>query len=1526
MPFQRFLLSTLALVLVTTSALAQTAFIENRGQWDPRARFLASLGGVDAWITDDGIVYDFHRDSVGLAPSVDEGAYRPAPVRRSGHVVAMRFVGAGGRAIARPEHRAAGTHNYFLGNDPSRWARNVARFDEVSIGSIRDGIDARVHIDGGSLRYDLIVAPGADPSSVAIAFDGALGVRVDERGELQIATSLGEISHRGLYAYQMHGAVRSRVDCAFAPRADGTVGFTVGEYDRARPLVIDPLVWSRYVGHAGESSAATMAVDSIGTVFIAGSLVLQGYPTSLGAYDNSWNGETDVVVTRLEPGGAQLGYSTYIGGTLFDWASRIAIDRAGFAYLAIMTGSTDFPTTAGAFDESFNGGSLDGVVLKLDQTGSTLVYSTHLGGTETEDGLDIAVDATGAVFVSGWTDSRDFPTTGGVIASTYNGGTTDGFVARVEPNGASLGFSTFLGGGSSDHPTSIALDSIGAFFVGGYTESTDYPTTPGVIKRTLGGPQDAFVTKINPVASVIMYSTFIGGTTHEGLALLEVDAAGEVFMAGQTASSDFPTTPGCYQTARGSQYVVRIDPLGTTLRYATYLGAINDRVGAASLARAGFFCVSGATSSRVYPTSADAVTRGYGGGSTDAYVTIVRPSGATLSYSTYLGGSAGDVGLGIGLDRRGDVYTSGGTASPNFPNTIAGSRAEGLTDFFVAKIGRCLVEAHAGRDRTICQGDAVEIGAVATGGIPEYRYRWRANGVALAADTAVMTVRPETTTVYIVTAEDFVGCDDVDTVVVTVNPAPLVAAGADTAVCAGSSVRIGNPATSGTPPFVYLWQPAAGLSSTRAAQPTARPDSTTSYVVVVTDAKGCTATDTIVVSINRPPVLEPPTAYEICAGDSATLGVTIASGAGPFTYLWTPATGLSSTSVADPRAAPAATTSYRVTVTDANGCSTTSAPMTVTVGSTLRTRIAASGSTRLCPGESVTLDAGDFAQYLWSSGATSRSIVVTTPGRYWVAVTSASGCTGGSDTVQVAAGAPADASFTGATSACPGTLAEYTAAAPAGSTLTWRLDAARGTIESAAGTSPLRVRWSVPGRDTVRLVVASADGCVDSTFVAVTVVAALSPTITPSGATALCSGDSVTLDAGAGFATHTWSNGASTRTIVVREAGDYWVDVTDAGGCGGRSDTVRVVVRPLPAPEITALGTEICAGDSAVLVASPGFDRYDWSNGMTGQRIAVTEAGSYSVTVVDANGCRGVSAPVAIVVHPLPAPPSITQSGDTLIASDAAAWQWLLENVPIDGATARRHVRTDPGSYAVEITDSNGCRSRATVETAERHFAWVDSTSAKLGDRFTVAFIVDPPLRASDGVTAYTVMLRIDPRDLFAHAVRAARSSPGMPLPTLAAGELGGIELRYTGPTAVTGDTLFLLELQGLSTAKPVSPILVGDLDFGRAADVRRAGDGLVLLEGCDVGTFAAGKRVHITSARVDASSGEIVVRYGAPSAARPTLHLLDAAGRSVETMRLEQGIDLEQEARLRVPESGLYIIELRDRAERSATPIVVTR
>ncbi|MCM3541322.1 HYR domain-containing protein, partial [Priestia endophytica] len=288
------------------------------------------------------------------------------------------------------------------------------------------------------------------------------------------------------------------------------------------------------------------------------------FPTTPGAFDTTYNGNGDAFVTKLDPTGSMLIYSTYLGGTNVEVGNDIVVDAGGNAYVTGLTFSTNFPTTPGAFDTTYNG-SGDVFVTKLNPTGSTLIYSTYLGGgTSTEQGEGIAVDAGGNAYVTGFTHSTDFPTTPGAFDTTLSG-FVDAFVTKLNPTGSMLIYSTYLGGTDSDRGFGIALDAGGNAYVTGFTESANFPTTPGAFDTTYNGSGDVFVTKLNPTGSTLIYSTYLGGTNEEGGSGIAVDAGGNAYITGFTNSTDFPTTPGAFDTTLNGNSDAFVTKLGTVL-------------------------------------------------------------------------------------------------------------------------------------------------------------------------------------------------------------------------------------------------------------------------------------------------------------------------------------------------------------------------------------------------------------------------------------------------------------------------------------------------------------------------------------------------------------------------------------------------------------------------------------------------------------------------------------------------------------------------------------------------------------------------------------------------------------------------------------------------------------------------------------------------------------------------------------------------------------------------------------------------
>jgi hypothetical protein len=387
-----------------------------------------------------------------------------------------------------------------------------------------------------------------------------------------------------------------------------------------------------------------------------------------------------------------LDYSTYLGGSGRDQGFGIAVDSTGNAYVTGETTSANFPITPGTVQSFFSGGFFpDAFVAKLNAAGSALVYSTYLGGNGRDQGFGIAVDTEGNAYVAGATFSTNFPTTPGALKRLL-GGIEDAFVAKLNPTGSALVYSTYVGGSSTDFALGIALDAAGNAYVTGGTHSADFPISPGAFQTSLpGGVDDVFVTKMNPTGSAIVYSTYVGGAgSDEGFGI-SVDASGSAYVAGETTSSNFPTSPGAAQAAyHGGQdgFVIKLDTGGIHLAYGTYLGGTAfDQAKGIAVDPGGNSYVTGDTTSANFPTT-PGVLQPLSGGSDDAFVTKLNASGSAFVYSTYLGGTGFDFGESIAVDSTGNAYVTGGTKSGNFPKTSDAAQATlaGSDDVFISKL------------------------------------------------------------------------------------------------------------------------------------------------------------------------------------------------------------------------------------------------------------------------------------------------------------------------------------------------------------------------------------------------------------------------------------------------------------------------------------------------------------------------------------------------------------------------------------------------------------------------------------------------------------------------------------------------------------------------------------------------------------------------------------------------------------------------------------------------------------------------
>jgi hypothetical protein len=674
-------------------------FERNAGQTDSQVSFLARGSGYTLFLTRQAeTVLVLRKPEPRQTPLPDIRLSSPniEPERANSGpaaVVRIKLVGARPEAVEGLDE-LPGKANYFTGNDPKQWHANVPTYAELRYRNAYPGIDVLYYGNQRQVEHDFVVAPGGDPHAIRMRVEGADNLSTDADGNLVLTVNGGRVFLASPVMYQEGEGTRDHVAGRYKLSGRNEVEFTLGVYDSTRPLIIDPvLFYSTYLGGTDADGGVGIAVDASGNAYVTGNTASPDFPTT--AFQTAKQPGFDAFVTKLNPAGTALVYSTYLGGDGSDTGLGIAVDAAGSAYVTGQTNSTNFPTTMGAF-QTANQGGFDAFVTKLNPAGASLVYSTYLGGSGFDFGQEIALDATGNAYVTGETNSPNFPTTPGAF-QTANAGSTDAFVTKLNPIPiAPLVYSTYLGGGSADIGRGIAVDAVGSAYITGFTSSTNFPTTVGSFQTTPGGFDDVFVTKLNPLGTALLYSTYLGGaSTDRGLGIA-VDAAGSAYVTGFTFSTNFPTTPGAFQTANAGApdtFVTKLKPTGAALVYSTYLGGSSDDLGqGVAVDAAGSAYVTGHTVSTNYPTTVGAFQTA-NAGLFDAFVTRLNLVGNALVYSTYLGGDNVELGFGIAVDAmpNPNAYVTGYTYSTTptpFPTTSGAYQTAnaGSADAYVTKI------------------------------------------------------------------------------------------------------------------------------------------------------------------------------------------------------------------------------------------------------------------------------------------------------------------------------------------------------------------------------------------------------------------------------------------------------------------------------------------------------------------------------------------------------------------------------------------------------------------------------------------------------------------------------------------------------------------------------------------------------------------------------------------------------------------------------------------------------------------------
>ena len=655
---------------------APLSFEANSGQTDARARYFARTPGLAIFLTSNEAVLKMARGN-------------------STQALRLQWVGSRAPHLV-PEQALPGKVNYLRGNDPAKWQTDISTYGRVRYAGLYPGVDLVYYGSGQHLEYDMVVAPHADPAQVRLRVEGARHLRIARNGDLVISLADGELRQHRPIIYQVVGGKRRSISGGYVLRTNSAVGFRLGRYDRSRELVVDPtlsyatylggkytdrgngvavdsagnsyitgttvspdfpmknraegqhadydafvtklnstgsgLVYSTYLGGSGHDEGVAVGVDANGFAYVVGSTASTNFPVTSSAFQKVNHGGSDAFVTKLNQAGNAFVYSTYLGGTNDDQPKAITLDSSHRVYVTGYTGSVDFPLH-NAFQSALKTpGNPTGFVTRLSADGSSLSYSTYLGGSNFDWGFGIAVDSSSQAFVCGFTGSSDFPTTAGAFNTTYQGENppddepgAEGFVAKFSATGTSLIYSTFTGGHDA---LGVTVDSQDRAYVVGNSFNGTVTTTTGAFqtKKPSGfATQSPFAMRLNAAGSALSYSTYLGGSNFDGGVSIAVDSSFHAYVFGSAESTNFPVKNTIQTT--GTMFLSKLWATGGGLIWSTYLGSPGpsapDSPAMVRLDGSGNPYLTGTTTSSAFPATAGAFDRTLGG-MADAFVMKVK--------------------------------------------------------------------------------------------------------------------------------------------------------------------------------------------------------------------------------------------------------------------------------------------------------------------------------------------------------------------------------------------------------------------------------------------------------------------------------------------------------------------------------------------------------------------------------------------------------------------------------------------------------------------------------------------------------------------------------------------------------------------------------------------------------------------------------------------------------------------------------------------------------------------------------------
>jgi gliding motility-associated-like protein len=1199
-----------------TASDSDLRFIANEGQWEPIIRYKIKLNGGQVYLEDQGLTYHFVQPPLSKHPH--QRTFGELDQWQA-HALKVKFLNANPQPNLRPELKFSTYHNYFLGNDPDKWAGGVPLYGMITYEELYPDIDLRFYGYGDAMKYDFIVKAGADPSRIALDFQGADRIFLRNQ-ELHIRTSIRGLTEEKPFVFQVIDGQQVEIPCEYRLKGTRlTYHFPQG-YDNRYDLVIDPtLIFSTYSGSQSDNWGYTATYDVVGNAY-AGGIEWNGgnqYPTTPGAIQGSSNlGEREVTISKFDPAGVNLLYATYMGGDSADQPHSLVVNSDTQLVVMGRTRSLNFPVTFNAFDQTHNG-ARDIFVSVFSADGTNLIGSTYLGGNQ-DDGVNVDIDfsvygttkfnygddARGEVIVDGQnniyvtapTRSANFPVSPGAY-QTLIGGAQDGTITKFNPNLSTRIWSTYFGRAGNDASYSLKLDDQNNIYFAGGSSSANLPTVaPAEMLTFQGGDTDGFVGKLSANGANLMACTYLGTPFYDQVYLLELDDDNNVYVTGQTIGNwpiVSPLAGTVYQNPNSRQFISKLEPDLSEFIYSTTFGSPNtqnpnisptaflvDRCENVYVTGWGGTVNNSSNPSTGFtnnmPVTSDAIQATTDG--SDMYLIVFSKDAQSLLYATFLGGNG---------------------------TTFSGEHLDG---------GTCRFDKEGVVYHAVCS----QCGNPGTP-FPTTPGVYSPNtGFPDNCNLAVFKMAFDLAGVE----AEFITRDQNGQVV------------SQSEGCAPFTVNFDNESTPGDPTqTTYLWDFGDNGITSFQTNPTYTYQNPGTYDIslVIFDPTSCNLADTAwgTIVVHPPPDVEAGPDQTVCPGDTFLLTSLLTAEH----YQWGPSSLiLGSDTVANPTGVVFQTTNFSLTVTDTNGCEATDLT-TITVNNF---QVQARSDTLICRGGSSPLGAtsNGGVSYNWfsrpatnisnanSQFATASNVDTTTV--FYVQAIDAIGCEAlDSFTIEVFEVFTLQDTFV-----CDG--GSIVLSSQGGVSFDW--SPKDGTLSNPNTSSPIASPLTTT---TYTVTATSAEGCISTKSVEVSVQELPQPTI--EGVDPICIGESLTLRASGGQA-YNWlpntdivDGNTNQPTVNPNTTTTYTLTVTDALGCEN-STSVDIVVNPLPDIVVGPLGATVCEGDQVQLFAS-GAVSYIWSpatdlnNAFSANPTANPSAGNttYTVTGTDANGCENTA-------------------------------------------------------------------------------------------------------------------------------------------------------------------------------------------------------------------------------------------------------------------------------------------------------------